>query len=232
MANKYIPPEHGQEAFSCPHCDAYSAQEWRVSLRTENGGGVQISICQLCRTFAVWVGLVAERKFSENPAHTYKAVDWRLLYPSASLAPLPSEDMPKEIVEDYLEARAIVRVSPRGAAALLRLCIQKLMPHLGKKGKYLNDDIGELVQEKVLSPKIAKALDSVRVIGNESVHAGILDLRDEPEIANLLFDLVNIIVDLTLTSEKKIDLVHSKLPENKLDAITKRDDKLAAKNSN
>ena len=97
------------------------------------------------------------------------------------------------------------------------------MPHLGKKGKELNNDIGALVEEKVLSPKIEKALDSVRVIGNESVHAGELDLRDNEEIAYLLFDLVNLIIDQTLTAEKKVNLVFDSLPENKLEAIAKRD---------
>ena len=147
----------------------------------------------------------------------------KLVFPRKSLAPEPSEDMPQNIRKDYIEASQIVRYSPRGASALLRLCVQKLMPHLGKKGKELNNDIGALVEEKVLSPKIEKALDSVRVIGNESVHAGELDLRDNEEIAYLLFDLVNLIIDQTLTAEKKVNLVFDSLPENKLEAIAKRD---------
>jgi hypothetical protein len=50
------------------------------------------------------------------------------------------------------------------------------MPHLGESGKNLNTDIGNLVKEG-LSVDIQQALDSLRVIGNESVHPGELDLK-------------------------------------------------------
>ena len=88
------------------------------------------------------------------------------------------------------ESRTILDLSPRGAAALLRLCIQKLCKQLGQPGKNINDDIAALVKAG-LDPKIQKALDIVRVIGNECVHPGTMDLRDDREIAAKLFVLVN-----------------------------------------
>lgn len=69
--------------------------------------------------------------------------------------------MPKDVKEDFEEARNVVDVSLR-AAALLRLVTQKLMIHLGEKGKNLNGDIASLV-EKGLSKKIQKALDAVNL---------------------------------------------------------------------
>jgi hypothetical protein len=42
----------------------------------------------------------------------------------------PNEDIPPDVLVDFREASSIVSRSPRGAAALLRLAIQKLMPHL------------------------------------------------------------------------------------------------------
>ena len=78
-----------------------------------------------------------------------------MIYPVSSKAPLPVEDMPKDVKEDFIEARNIVNASPRSAAALLRLSLQKLMIHLEEKGKDLNEDIKNLVK-KGLPQKIKK----------------------------------------------------------------------------
>jgi hypothetical protein len=131
-------------------------------------------------------------------------------------------DMPPDIKTDYDEARNTLSVSPRSAAALLRLCIQKLCIELGEPGKSINDDIGGLVA-KGLSPKVQRALDAVRVIGNEQVHPGTLDVRDNPEIAIKLFTLVNFIVDDQISKPKLIDELYEQLPTGKLQGIKDRD---------
>lgn len=146
------------------------------------------------------------------------------MHPKSSLAPLPNHDMEEGILKDYNEAALIVGDSPRGAAALLRLCIQKLCKQLGEEGKSINDDIASLVK-KGLSPKVQKALDIVRVIGNESVHPGTIDISDDKEMALKLFNLVNIIADEMITRPKEIDELYNSLPEGKREQIEKRDGK-------
>lgn len=145
-----------------------------------------------------------------------------MVFPDQSIAPPPNADLPEDIKVDYAEAALIISRSPRGAAALLRLCVQKLCKHLGEKGKNINDDIGELVK-KGLNPKIQKGLDIVRVIGNEAVHPGRLDLRDNAEIAIKLCNLVNIIADAMITQPKMIDELYGGLPDDKVKGIEKRD---------
>ena len=129
--------------------------------------------------------------------------------------------MPQDIRTDFIEASAIVDQSPRGAAALLRLCIQKLMVHLGHKGKSIDEDIGALVKQG-LDGRIQKALDVVRVIGNNAVHPGQIDLRDDKAMAIKLFNLVNLVVEATIATPKHIQTLYSALPEGALKAIEKR----------
>jgi hypothetical protein len=86
----------------------------------------------------------------------------------------------------------------------------------------VNAAIGELVKQG-LRVEIQQALDSVRVVGNESVHPGVLNLNDDRETATALFDLVNIIVEQLISQPKKIKAVYDKLPAGKVAAIARRD---------
>lgn len=126
------------------------------------------------------------------------------------------------MLRDYEEAGRIVSESPRGAAALLRLAIQKLCVVLGEIGEKIDDDIKSLVK-KGLTPMVQQALDAVRVIGNESVHPGTLDLKDDRDTAMRLFSLVNIIAEQMVSNPKHVQELYDKLPESKRKAIEKRD---------
>jgi hypothetical protein len=145
-----------------------------------------------------------------------------MVYPDSSPAPLPNLDLPEDIKTDYEEARSIIARSPRGACALLRLCVQKLCASLGESGKDINSDIASLVK-KGLNPKVQMSLDIVRVIGNEAVHPGQIDLRDQPATAAQLCSLINIIADAMITQPKTIESLYSGLPQSKLEQIEKRD---------
>lgn len=145
-----------------------------------------------------------------------------LLHPSHHSSIIPNEDMPADVRVDFLEAASIIDQSSRGAAALLRLAIQKLMTHLGETGENINGDIGSLVR-KGLDPRVQRALDIVRVIGNHAVHPGSIDLRDDKATALRLFELVNVIVQDRISTPKRIDAMYGDLPEDALNAIEKRD---------
>ncbi len=148
----------------------------------------------------------------------------RLVYPVTGSAPQPNPDLSSDIRRDYDEASAILDRSPRGAAALIRLAIQKLCKELGQPGKNINQDIGALVKDG-LDPRVQKALDAVRVIGNEAVHPGQIDLRDDRATAETLFRLLNLVAEKMISEPKHIDEIYNSLPENKRAAIQKRDEK-------
>lgn len=208
----YRPPEYEAEAFNCPHCMAYAEQKWvtlwigRTHLASPDDH-VEKSVCHHCGEPSYWF-------------------DGKLFHPP-SAGPPPNPDLDPEIIEDYNEARRIVSDSPRGAAALLRLCLQKLMVQLGEKGKNINDDIKNLVK-KGLPVEIQRALDLVRVIGNNAVHPGELDIKDDLPTAMSLFELVNQIAESMISQPKKIEELYGRLPESDKKAIENRDKKSGA----
>lgn len=148
----------------------------------------------------------------------------KLVYPQRGEAPVPTPDLSNEVRRDYDEASSILDLSPRGAAALMRLAIQKLCKELGQPGDNLNDDIGALVAAG-LDARIQKSLDSVRVIGNNAVHPGQIDLRDDRATAEILFRLLNLIAERMISEPKHVDEVYAALPEDARKAIEKRDAK-------
>ena len=213
---EYKAPDVYEKSFNCPHCQAYSQQDWYLGGKKkyiEQGisGGcspedrIQLAYCIYCGDFSLWV-------------------DEQIIYPDIIGVPPPNKDLDDEIQNDYKEAASILSKSPRGAAALLRLAIQKLCRQLGETGGNINNDIANLVK-KGLPERVQQALDIVRVVGNESVHPGEIDLNDNNEIAIRLFGLINIIADIMITQPKEIESLYNSLPEEKLDGINNRDSK-------
>lgn len=211
--NQFTSPEAKKSEFHCPHCNVYSHQKWdnirsRFGSNNRNSSQIldgKIGYCQNCKKYTLWVG--------ED-----------MIYPSASSAPIPSNDMPDEVANDFEEARQIVDDSPKAAAALLRLAMEKLTQDLiGDTDQSLYQNIGDLVEQGRIDKRVQKALDSVRVTGNDYVHAGEIYSPDDRETALRLFDLVNVIVELTISRERLIEEAYSEIPENKKKGIEQRD---------
>ena len=206
----YVAPKVDLGAFHCPHCGSYSDQHWTPLHVSSSHGSTMITHytvgrCNHCKDVTIW-------------NYEYQ------IYPSTGNAPMPNPDMPKEMKQDYNEARDIVERSPRSACMLLRLCVEKICDEKIPEGGDMNEKIGKMVG-KGLDDRIKKALDSVRVIGGEAVHALQMDLKDDREIATKLFKIVNFISQWAHTSEKEIDRIFDILPDSKKNAIRKRDNK-------
>lgn len=208
------PPEFNWSSFNCPNCGAFAQHSWCVVQSTWGfepapGASVSLGVCHVCKVPSLWMGAGGS---------------WKMVWPDSVDVPLPNADLGEEITADYREAESILARSPRGAAALLRLCVQKLCIALGLKGNDLNSDIAALVKGG-LRPEVQQALDTVRVVGNEAVHPGVVVLDDDVATARLLFVLVNRIAESLITTPREMQAMYETLPETKRQAIETRDAK-------
>jgi hypothetical protein len=210
---KYVAPEHGLAAYTCPHCGVLARQyHWGFDnqVNSQNlyqahnikGASFSATQCENRKALSVWVGPI-------------------LVHPNRGGAPTPNPEMPPGVKADYEEAARVLVASPRSAAALLRLAIQKLCVHLGGKGKNINDDVGDLVKAGLPS-RVQQSLDIVRVTGNNAVHPGQLDVNDV-SVAGQLFVLVNVIVEYMIEIPQRIEGLYGSLPDAAKMAIDKRD---------
>jgi hypothetical protein len=213
--HKYVAPSFKASAFNCPYCGAFARMLWYPMGSTIGGLGLFLSKCSHCDQPCCW-----------------RALDWDaddevfqttlMLIPDGSTAPMAHPDMPEVVKADYQEARDIVNRSPRGAAALLRLSIQKLCIELGETSGTIDKDIKSLVA-KGLPVGIQQALDVVRVVGNNAVHPGELTEEDIAEVSISLFELINAIVEERIARPKALEALYQRLPEGARKAIQKRD---------
>jgi len=206
MASDYLPPAMNLDAFHCPTCGAYAHQNWAAALV----GGKRVtpdylaSTCFHCGNTAVWIGEI-------------------LIHPAIVSAPPPHDDLPEPARSTYDEARGVAAASSRAAAALLRVCLEELIHSLQPIDMNLNSAVGKLVADG-MSRQIQQAMDTLRVIGNEAVHPGTIDVNDKPAVAESLFSLVNVVVDAMITQRRIIDEMYNSLPESKRAAIEQRDE--------
>ena len=215
--SKHIKPTFASTSFHCPFCGVLSRQQWSTSIQcyyTEklpNGSTVTNSYilkntatakCNHCENVSFWKGE-------------------KMIYPTNGTVEQPNDDLPDDIKSLYREAGDILVMSPRGAAALLRLGLQKLCEHLGEGGKNINADIESLVR-KGLPITVQQALDIIRVTGNHAVHPGTINFDDEPENAYALFGFTNFICNHFITNPKIVAEFYGKLPEKDRQNISRR----------
>ncbi len=206
----YVRPEFQQDSFTCPHCGCFSQHEWRwIALHNstiEAPSQWTTSWCVRCRRYCFWE-------------------DRSLVWPLRSGLADPIDGCPKEVESVYDEARQVFPYSPRASAALLRLAIQMICVERGLPGKDLNSDIATLVRNG-LPVQIQQSLDLVRVVGNNAVHPGEIQIKENKDKIETFFGLVNLIVDMLIVQPAKITAMFDTLvPQAQKKQIEVRDGK-------
>ena len=225
----YQEPKLCVKKFTCPHCGVLAQQSWKNRIEVTNyfiDGlnnyvffyrnklekwdeevvrdfcksfssnfkkleheifplGLNLSTCRSCEQFTVWI-------------------EDKIIFPKQSLMPEPNEDLEEDIKLLYREASNIFHDSPRAAAALLRVCIEKLCQSLEPQKGSLHDCINKLSKKRGLNSHLVNTLHICRVIGNEAVHPGTIDFEEDSDKVKFLFFLVNDIADELVSKPKKI----------------------------
>ena len=213
MIEKFIEPGFDASPFTCIHCSVVATMDWQdlftAYYSSFNSTQWKSCACHHCKKESVWRAIKGTTR-------------GELVYPLTVNAPATHPDLPLICIPEFEEARLICGVSARGAAALLRLCLQKLLGCIGGKGEHIDADIKTLVAGG-LDPHIQQALDVIRVTGNNAVHP--LDMTPEDVVENVpvLFEMINLIVDERISRQKNINERFARLPEKARLAIDKRD---------
>ena len=219
----YYPPEYEKDEFNCAHCRVFAHQIWVRNLRGGRVGTVVIgpsnylsedlsrpdlfaaSRCEHCNKWSIWI-------------------EESLVYPAQITVEDPNDDMPDEVKKLYRESAQILSISPRAAAALLRLGLQILLGAVGGGGKNINNDIGKIVALGV-EPETQRALDILRVFGNNGAHPGAIKLDEDPDLVQKMYGLMNYVADRLISQKNQINELFEGLPEKIKDDIESRDSK-------
>ena len=130
---------------------------------------LHMSNCHGCNGFSLWVGGV-------------------LVFPT-------KVDQTSELVEeDVEEAAAILEKFPRGATALMRVCIQKLVPLLKENGKELNNYVSSLVH-KGLEMEIQQAMEVLQVLRADPGQLSQLEAQADKETARRFLDSLKAVIE-------------------------------------
>lgn len=166
---------------------------------------LNISQCFSCDKFVVWINA---KQYWPHPEYEIP----------------PASNMPTTVLDNYSEARLIYKDSPRAACALLRSAIECLCNEINGKNQSVFEGIGQLVKAG-LDSKIQRALDVVRVTGNNAIHPGTMSSEDSLDTAIRLFKLVNIIVEKLINEPVEIDSLFEGLGDGQKEAIARRDNR-------
>lgn len=145
MPDDYVAPRFQLDAFHCPFCSTLAEQRWSPVYRQEEGGDpaevadAHLSTCSHCGETALW---------------------WagELVAPPA---PPPAQEVPSYVITDLLKTSVRDEPSPRAALALLRLALQRLLPHLDKHSGRLPQDVERLLRVGLV-PMVETTLEHVR----------------------------------------------------------------------
>lgn len=190
-------PDRTARAFLCPHCNAFSAQQWNALGYYVHSAGGEWPVgggwsFHLLREGSLGEDFLdedaSERQEHERTRYWVDGAAWassrcdacemvaiwrdeRMVHPTQKGAPQAHVDMPVSAAELYEEARAVLPISRRAGTAMARATLERLLRELdteAPRGAKLDQRIQRVASR--VSSGLAGILDVIRHAGNKSLH--------------------------------------------------------------
>ena len=153
---------------------------------------VHASRCYNCNGFAVWVrdqlvfpGRIVETSYTVIQG--VRASGDQVQEVAVNDAEEPAAEV--EELEGFEEAAAILHNSPRGATALMRICVQKMLPLLNREDTHLDENISNLVR-KGLEVEIQQSMDALQIRRQTPFSPAHFDRKKDEETATKLLEFL------------------------------------------
>jgi hypothetical protein len=207
----------------CPHCNVAINIEWEESIvltdeeNSNQGSEIDADICPNCGKLIIKlkIGSITRTEYS---TYIGKPKSEEIIYPKFSLRTVESE-VPEPYKSEYLEASAILCISPKASAALSRRMLQNILHNqFNIEKKTLADEIDQFIHMPSVPSHLAGAIDAIRNIGNfgahpiKDTHSGEI-VEVEPGEAEWLLDVLDALFDFVFIQPKRLNERKNKLNE-------------------
>lgn len=120
--------------------------------------------------------------------------------------------MPKEVKQNYLEAKKVRNISAVSFAILIRKSLEQICKDKNAKGSNLSAMIEDLSKREILPKKMVELATLIRHLGNVSAHDSYpVDFWD----VDLLDELFHFITDYIYVIDERIEMIKWKWGMNK-----------------
>lgn len=219
----------------CPNCDIGIRLELEPTspVYSQNhptikqyGFDIAHGFCPECRHLIVLLrhGAYFAHSFDDDGSRELTSIsEEEILYPRKPTDKKPAKEIPEKHRKDFLEAHAVLSISPRASAALSRRILQTILRetyHI--KARNLADEIEAFLKMPGIPSYLSKSVDAVRNVGNLAAHPIKNDrtgeiVEVEPGEAEWLLDVIESLFDFAFVQpaliEEKREQLNAKLAE-------------------
>ena len=139
-----------------------------------------------------------------------------MLYPEAGNRPPPADGLDQRELDLYKEAAKIATISPRAAAALLRVLLEAFLKRQYGSNDRLINLIEKSEQDDNLPTSIKTGLEAIRIRGNATVHDpyGITSEEQENDLPMLFQAIDDLVDELHAKPKRWNDIITSARPSS------------------